>query len=154
MLLLMVTSEFGLGRRHWSSQRSYLHRAYTLYMHQILLKYFFKSLWKPNMISSNKAMGEFKFHKVKGITKFCAVQIQTKLGFKLVIYPQFRLKYLLSLGLAKDLHSGLKPHLIICPCSRQITTPLPHHPVFTGWMPFLPPNQQHQSTESQLVNAS
>jgi len=22
-----------------------------------------------------------------------------------------------------------------------------HHSVFTGWMPFLPPNQQHQSTE-------
>ena len=34
------------------------------------------------------------------------------------------------------------------PCSRQITTPAPHHPVFfTGWMPFLPPNQQCQSTE-------
>jgi len=23
----------------------------------------------------------------------------------------------------------------------------PHHLVFTGWMPFLPPNQQRQSTE-------
>jgi len=22
-----------------------------------------------------------------------------------------------------------------------------HHSVFTGWMPFLPPNQQRQSTE-------
>jgi len=31
--------------------------------------------------------------------------------------------------------------------SRQITTPAPHHSVFTGRMPFLPPNQQHQSTE-------
>jgi len=31
--------------------------------------------------------------------------------------------------------------------SRQITTPAPHHSVFTGWMPFLPPNQQCQSTE-------
>jgi len=29
---------------------------------------------------------------------------------------------------------------------RQITTPTPHHSIFTGWMPFLPPNQQHQST--------
>jgi len=28
------------------------------------------------------------------------------------------------------------------PRSRQITTPAPHHTVFTGWMPFLPPNQQ------------
>ena len=31
--------------------------------------------------------------------------------------------------------------------SRQITTPAPHHSSFTGRMPFLPPNQQHQSTE-------
>jgi len=33
------------------------------------------------------------------------------------------------------------------PCSRQITTPAPHHSVSTGRMPFLPPNQQRQSTE-------
>jgi len=33
------------------------------------------------------------------------------------------------------------------PRSRQITTPAPHHSVFRGRMPFLPPNQQHQSTE-------
>ena len=33
------------------------------------------------------------------------------------------------------------------PCSRQITMPTPHHSVFTGRMPFLPPNQQRQSTE-------
>ena len=32
------------------------------------------------------------------------------------------------------------------PRSRQITTPAPHHSVFTGRMPFLLPNQQHQST--------
>jgi len=31
--------------------------------------------------------------------------------------------------------------------SRQKTTPEPHHLVFTGRMPFLPPNQQRQSTE-------
>ena len=30
---------------------------------------------------------------------------------------------------------------------RQITMPTPHHSVFTGRMPFLPPSQQHQSTE-------
>ena len=33
------------------------------------------------------------------------------------------------------------------PRSRQITTPAPHHSVFKGQMPFLPPNQQRQSTE-------
>jgi len=31
--------------------------------------------------------------------------------------------------------------------SRQINMPAHHHPVFTGRMPFLPPNQQRQSTE-------
>ena len=33
------------------------------------------------------------------------------------------------------------------PRSRQITMPAPHHSVFTGRMPFLPPNQQHQCIE-------
>ena len=32
------------------------------------------------------------------------------------------------------------------PCSRQTTTPAPHHSVFPGRMPFLLPNQQRQST--------
>ena len=36
------------------------------------------------------------------------------------------------------------------PCSRQITMPAPHRSVFTGRMPFLPPNQEHQSTEGKF----
>ena len=43
---------------------------------------------------------------------------------------------------ARDSGSGIS--WAICksaPCSRQITKPAPHHSVFTGWMPFLPPNQ-------------
>jgi len=35
------------------------------------------------------------------------------------------------------------------PRSRQITTPTPHHSIFTGQMPYLLPNQQHQSTEGK-----
>jgi len=34
-------------------------------------------------------------------------------------------------------------------CSRQTNAPAPHHSVFTGRMPFLPPNQQRQSTEGR-----
>jgi len=30
---------------------------------------------------------------------------------------------------------------------RQIATPVPDTQFFTGWMPFLPPNQQRQCTE-------
>ena len=35
------------------------------------------------------------------------------------------------------------------PCSRQITMPAPTTQFFTGRMPFLPPNQQCQSTEGE-----
>ena len=35
----------------------------------------------------------------------------------------------------------------ICTCCRQITTPTPHHSIFTGRMLFLTPNQQCRSTE-------
>ena len=34
--------------------------------------------------------------------------------------------------------------------SRQTTTPIPHHSIFTGRMLFLAPNQQCQSTEGKL----
>ena len=34
---------------------------------------------------------------------------------------------------------------------RQITTPALHRSVFTGRMPFLPPNQQRQSTEGKAL---
>jgi len=40
------------------------------------------------------------------------------------------------------------------PCCRQITVPIPHHSVFTVWMTFLLPNQQHQSTEGKLSERS
>jgi len=36
------------------------------------------------------------------------------------------------------------------PRPRQTTMPAPHHSLFTGQMPFLPPNQQHQSTGCAL----
>jgi len=39
------------------------------------------------------------------------------------------------------------------PRCRQITMPAPHHSVFTGRMPFLPPNQQRQSTEGKIFCA-
>jgi len=35
----------------------------------------------------------------------------------------------------------------VCTSLQQITMPAPHYSVFTGQMPFLPPNQQRQSTE-------
>jgi len=36
-------------------------------------------------------------------------------------------------------------------CLRQITMAPSHHSVITGWMPLLPPNQQHPSTEGKLL---
>ena len=38
------------------------------------------------------------------------------------------------------------------PRSRQITTPTPHHSIFTGRLLFLTPNQQRQSTEGTRSN--
>jgi len=31
--------------------------------------------------------------------------------------------------------------------------PAPHHSVFTGQLPFLTPNQQHQSTEGKITTS-
>jgi len=38
------------------------------------------------------------------------------------------------------------------PRCRQITTPTPHHSIFTGWILFLMHNQQCQSTEGKESN--
>ena len=56
--------------------------------------------------------------------------------------------------LKQETVSGSGISLAICnsaPRSRQITTPAPHHSVFSGRMPFLPPNQQRQSTEGSAL---
>jgi len=56
--------------------------------------------------------------------------------------------------LKQEIVSGSGISWAICnsaPSSRQITTPAPQHSVFTGQMPFLPPNQQRQSTESLIT---
>jgi len=56
--------------------------------------------------------------------------------------------------LMEEIVSGSGISWAICksaPRSRQITMSAPHHSVFTGWMPFLPPNQQHQSTEGNYI---
>jgi len=38
------------------------------------------------------------------------------------------------------------------PRFRQITTPTPHHSIFTGRMLFLTPDEQCQSTEGKVLN--
>ena len=53
--------------------------------------------------------------------------------------------------LKQETVSGSVTSWAICksaPGSRQTTTPAPHQSVFTGWIPFLPPSQQRQSTEA------
>ena len=59
--------------------------------------------------------------------------------------------------LKQETASGSGNSWTICksaPRSRQITMPAPHHSVFTGRMPFLPPNQQCQSTEGRSTERS
>jgi len=52
--------------------------------------------------------------------------------------------------------SGSGINWAICksaPRLTQITTPAPQLSVFYGWMPFLPPNQQRQSTDGSGIIA-
>ena len=54
------------------------------------------------------------------------------------------------ISLKQETANGSGNSWAICksaPHARLITMPAPHHSVFTGQMPFLPPNQQCQSTE-------
>ena len=57
--------------------------------------------------------------------------------------------------LEQEMVSGSGISWAICksaPRSRQITTPATHHSsFFTGRMPFLPPNQQRQSSEGTSI---
>ena len=53
------------------------------------------------------------------------------------------------ISLKHETVSGSGISCAICksaPCSRQITMTAPHHSVFYSFLPFLPPNQQRQST--------
>jgi len=57
--------------------------------------------------------------------------------------------------LKKETVSGSGISWAVCksaPCSRQITMPAPHLSFFKGRVPFLPPNQQRQSTEGTVPN--
>jgi len=57
--------------------------------------------------------------------------------------------------LEQEIMSGSGISWVICksaPSCRQITMPAPHHSVFISRMPFLPPNQQHQSTEGTWMD--
>jgi len=42
-------------------------------------------------------------------------------------------------------------HMQICTLTKTHNHSSIHHSVFTGWMPFLPSNQQRQSTEGIVV---
>jgi len=56
--------------------------------------------------------------------------------------------------LQQEIVSGSGISWAICKSAhspRQMTMPAPHHSVFTGRMPFLPPNQQNQSTEGNFT---
>jgi len=41
-------------------------------------------------------------------------------------------------------------HMQVCILLQTDNHAAPHHSVFTGRMPFLPPNQQRQSTEGNV----
>jgi len=43
-------------------------------------------------------------------------------------------------------------HVQVCTLLQTDNHAVPHRSIFTGRVPFLPPNQQHQSTEGTLCN--
>ena len=56
--------------------------------------------------------------------------------------------------LKQETASGSDISWAICksaPCPWEITTPASHHSGLTGWVSFLPPNQQRQSTEGYVL---
>ena len=87
-----------------------------------------------------------------------ASQYQTRLRFILTILALYKFVCMyvcrkvgpIWILLKQETVSGSGIRWAICksaPRYRQITTPAPHHSVFTGQMPFLLPNQQRQSAE-------
>jgi len=52
--------------------------------------------------------------------------------------------------------NGISINWTICkqsaPCSRLLTTPTPHHSIFTGWMLFPTSDQQCQRKEGNTLN--
>jgi len=93
----------------------------------------------------------------------------TDLDYNSSNYNRFTAPWTLSGTTRVSWHQKGKPNLdlleqeIVCgsgisqaicksaPCPRQVAMPASHHSVFTGQMPFLLSNQQHQSTEGQLT---
>ena len=65
-----------------------------------------------------------------------------------------------SLELNKAREDGVLGYSVIswtickqsAPCSRQMTTPTPHHSIFTGRMLFPTPNQQNQSIKGLTIS--
>ena len=53
--------------------------------------------------------------------------------------------------LKQEMLSGPYASLHLAPDRQPHQLPSPHHSVFTGQMPFLPPNQQRQSTEGMQL---
>ena len=117
MPLRMATSAFVFEKRHWSSPQQ-------CYLHRLC------TLQQVKCI-----------HTHTHLTALC-LGLPGWVGTRKVKPIWILLK--------QETVSGSGISWAICksaPCSRQITTPATHHSVFTGQMPFLPPNQQCQSSE-------
>ena len=93
------------------------------------------------------------YHITEGITEVTHTHIHTSLTALSQGLPRWantrKVKPIWIL-LKQETVSGSGISWAICMSasrSRLITTPAPHHSVFTGRMPFLPPSQQRESTE-------
>ena len=90
---------------------------------------------------------------------YCFIKIQTGVTFLVSAYLGYLAKEAVNGCLSvKRWWGGIGISWTICilfaPRSRQITTPAPHHSIFTSRSVFLTPNQQHQSTEGVSRSSS
>ena len=91
---------------------------------------------------------------IKGTSRACTHTRLTALFPGLPGWAGTRKVKPIWITLKQETVSGSGICWVICksaPRPRQITTSAPHHSVFTGRMPFLPPYQQRQSTDGKYV---
>jgi len=107
--------------------------------------------WRRNDMSARAHFGHFHYNAQS--LEHTHTHTHTRLTALFPGLPRWagtrKVKPIWSL-LKQEIVSGRGISWAICKSashSKQTTTPAPHHSVFTGRVPFLPPNQQHQSTE-------
>ena len=110
-----------------------------------------RSVWK-NFVTENCVLLTFSF----GATQLVILLYPFNSLFSGTTWVSWYQKGKTSLDLNEARDDGVLGWTICkqsAPRCRQITTPVPHHSIFTGWMLFLMPKQWYQSSEDQCYTS-